>query len=754
MKLVRTLTLMSYITATGLLSCAAQAQTFTNLHNFTGSNLRSSPYGGLIKSGTTFYGTSWGGGLGTGIVFKINADGSGKTTLHEFSTFGPGKINSDGASPYASLLLSGTTLYGTASTGGTSGYGTLFSINIDGSGFKVLHSFDGDGAVPMGNLIISGNTLYGTSAGASDGAEGFDDGSSFGTVFKISASGTGFTTIYTFMNADDGTNPMGGLVLSGSTFYGTAYTCGQGPGNGFGTVFKVTTSGSFTTLYAFNGGTDGGGPVGGLVLSGGTLYGTASMGGEGSADGNAGEVFQISASGNNFKTLHTFGNNPNDGENPYSTLLMSGTMLYGTATAGGAGGNGTVYGVGVSGTAKSFSVVYSFSSTYSGTNSDGGYPYASLILSSGTFYGAAVIGGAGGNGALYSVTTSGSHFTNFHSFSSGNGGEDPTTILILSGTTFYGTTFGETGGPDVGTIFSVHTDGSGYTTLHVFAFPSIGQSTYNNDGENPDGGLALSGSTLYGTALFGGTEGGGTFYKVNVDGSGFAVLYNFSMTGGGAYAPTGAIALSGSTIYGTTDGGTIYSISTNGSNYTDLSGISDGAGGVILSGSTLYGGASGQIFKLYTNGTGFTTIATPTDPVGSLALSGATLYGVDADGGSIGWGSVYSVNTDGSDFTTLTSLGVGDRPGAGVLLSGTTLYGTTTTGGPNGSGNIFSLGVNGAGFQTLYNFSSQFNSETTAFSNGDGAIPTAGLILSGTTLYGTASQGGTFNNGTVFSLVP
>ena len=76
--------------------------------------------------------------------------------------------NSDGANPYAGLILSGNTLYGTANGGGSSGNGTVFAVNTNGTGFTNLHSFtaylvnNSDGAYPEAGLILSGNTLYGT----------------------------------------------------------------------------------------------------------------------------------------------------------------------------------------------------------------------------------------------------------------------------------------------------------------------------------------------------------------------------------------------------------------------------------------------------------------------------------------------------------------------------------------------------------------------------------------------------------------
>ena len=102
------------------------------------------PYAGLILSGNTLYGTAlYGGSSGDGTVFAINTDGTGFTNLHSFTAtlrFGL-RTNSDGAYPSAGLILSGNTLYGTTSDGGSSGNGTVFAVNTDGTGFTILHSF-------------------------------------------------------------------------------------------------------------------------------------------------------------------------------------------------------------------------------------------------------------------------------------------------------------------------------------------------------------------------------------------------------------------------------------------------------------------------------------------------------------------------------------------------------------------------------------------------------------------------------------
>jgi uncharacterized repeat protein (TIGR03803 family) len=326
---------------------------FTNLYSFaevfdfnTEQNAGgANPEAGLILSGNTLYGTAGiGGEWGSGTVFAINTNSADFTDLYSFAygvvySFTYGESNNvDGARPGGSLVLSGNTLYGTAADGGTNGYGTVFAINTNGTNDTTLYSFTngGDGANPEARLILSGNTLYGTAySGGSSG---------YGTVFAINTNGMGFTTLYSFTNGSDGANPKAGLILSGNTLYGTAYSGGT---NGYGTVFAINTNGmGFTNLYSFTGGSDGANPEAGLILSGNTLYGTAYSGG----NSGSGTVFAVETNGTGFTNLHNFtalsasydGTN-SDGANPVGGLILSGNTLYGTASQGGVNGYGTVF---------------------------------------------------------------------------------------------------------------------------------------------------------------------------------------------------------------------------------------------------------------------------------------------------------------------------------------------------------------------------------------------------------------------------
>jgi len=150
------------------------------------------------------------------------------------------------------LVISGNTLYGTASNGGTNGTGTVFALNTDGTGFTALYHFtpapyaqvNSDGAYPNGGFFVSGNTLYGTAGGGGTNGNG--------TAFALKTDGTGFTNLYSFTafsgspaTNSDGIYPNGGLILSGNTLYGTAWGGGT---NGTGTVFSLALAGPQLTI--------------------------------------------------------------------------------------------------------------------------------------------------------------------------------------------------------------------------------------------------------------------------------------------------------------------------------------------------------------------------------------------------------------------------------------------------------------------------------------------------------------------------
>ena len=319
-----------------------------------------------------------------------------------------GSVANDGAYPLGSLTLSGSTFYGM--TNGIGDYadssGTIFRINVDGTGYQVLYNFGSvnNGTNPQGDLTVSGSTLYGMTLGA--GTRGS------GTIFKINTDGTGYQVLHSFGSVpNDGSYPYGSLTLSGTTLYGMTPSGGA---NGKGTIFQINTDGSgYQVLYSFGSiENDGFYPYGSLTLSGTTLYGMTSDGG---ANGAPGTIFQINTDGTGYRVLYSFGSVANDGTNPYGSLTLSGSMLYGMTETGGAGGFGTIFQINTSG--AGYQVMYSFA----GYPNDGYYPLSSLTVSGSTLYGATRTGGSGGAhglGSIFQINTDGTGYQVLHDFGS------------------------------------------------------------------------------------------------------------------------------------------------------------------------------------------------------------------------------------------------------------------------------------------------------------------------------------------------
>lgn len=362
------------------------------------------PYNtGVALADGTLYGTTYYGGTnGNGVVFAVNTDGSGFATLHTFSAASPSPdyTNTDGEAPQGSLTLAGDTLYGACINGGmvSGGYGTIYSLKTNGTAFALLHSFDStnEGRNPNGPLVVANGRIYGTTE---DGGAGDS-----GTVFSMNIDGTGFAVLHTFANAD-GHFPNG-VVLSGDTLYGNTFLGGT---NGNGIVFSIgTNGGNYTVLHDFSAGSsgyyhqfndDGMDPQMPVVVAGNTIYGTAAMGGS-TADGT---LFSLKTDGSQFTVLHTFVGG--DGGSFPMAISFTNGVLYGVTESGGANNNGVAYSSNADGTG--FTVLHTFAAINfpDYTNYDGAYPEGALVLSGNTLYGTAEQGGSRtGNGTVYALT--------------------------------------------------------------------------------------------------------------------------------------------------------------------------------------------------------------------------------------------------------------------------------------------------------------------------------------------------------------
>ena len=333
--------------------------------------------GTLVEVSGALYGTSCRGGIYDRGTI-FKLNAGAVTTLHSFTGL------DDGACPVSGLLPGPDgNLYGTAFVGGASGQGgSVFRVTQDGE-LTVLHTFSAPpdaGMRPWAGLAwgADGN-LYGTT---SDIWFGF-----VGTVFRITTAGT-LTTLYQFNPAVDGTLPLGSLVLAADgSFYGT--TARRPDSSSGGTLFRLMPDGTFLSLHSFT--QERAAPFAGLIQAhDGNLYGTAKMGGT----FGSGVLFKSTLSGT-VSILHEFGSA--DGSAPYAPLLEAHDgVLYGTTSAGGGDADsGTVFKVASDG---HVTTVHTF------VGPDGATPVAGLFQAGdGALYGTTTRGGPGKGGVVFRI---------------------------------------------------------------------------------------------------------------------------------------------------------------------------------------------------------------------------------------------------------------------------------------------------------------------------------------------------------------
>jgi len=383
------------ILAVASLGSSCWASTETVLYRFgvtiTGDG-KGVPAGLVADSSGNFYGvTQYGGNNGNGTVFELSPGTGGtwnETILHSFGS------GTDGSQPVGGLILdSSGNLYGTTTLGCSSNNGTVFELSRSGGSWTetVLYSFAGgsDGSFPLSSLNMhTSSTLYGTTA--LGGNSNDCAGNGCGTVYKLTLSGGSWTeTVLHAFNGGDGSYIAGAVVFdSSSNLYGTA---GQGTSYHFGTVYKLDTSGTLTTLYTFTGGSDGGGPFGNLVwdLSG-NLYGTTEYGGVAGGSSGHGTVFELSFSGGTWteSVLYSFATSA--AGYPVAGLVFdSSGNLYGTTTGNGSAGIVFKLAPGLG------SWTETTLHTFGANLSDGKDAESTLIFdSSGNLYGTTFLGGA------------------------------------------------------------------------------------------------------------------------------------------------------------------------------------------------------------------------------------------------------------------------------------------------------------------------------------------------------------------------
>jgi len=376
-----------------------------------------------------------------------------ETRIHEFN---------GGVDPEGLVADSAGNLYGTTGSDGFYRFGTVFQVRPSPYGIwteSTIYSFTGgsDGGSPEAVMTLDAEgNLYGTTQVGGSGS------CNCGTVFELSRSAHGVwteTTLYSFAGGADGSNPRyTNLVFDAAgNLYGVTEFGGTAHG---GTVFELSpqAGGGWTesVLYAFAGGaTDGANPLGGLVFdTAGNLYGAAYDGGSSNCGGGCGGVFELSpqAGGGWREQMIYFFQNGNDGSTPDSLLIIDPAgNLYGMTQFGGIESCGTVFKL-----SPETGCTWSKHTLHEFTGSpDGCAPFLNMVRDSvGNLYGVAEGGGAMDDGAIFQITPGGTEQT-FFSFSGGNNGSDPRSLIMgPAGRALFGVTFG-LGSTSSGVLFEI-----------------------------------------------------------------------------------------------------------------------------------------------------------------------------------------------------------------------------------------------------------------------------------------------------------
>jgi len=312
-----------------LFSYTIVGNTYTDLENFDNNTAPKGayPYSDVINVSGILYGmTEDGGANNDGVIFSYNIGTSTYTDLYDFNGGTGGKY------PKGSLVAIGNVLYGMTYVGGTNSIGNIFSYNIGTNTYANLYNFtSATGQNPYGSLTVDGSILYGmTEAGGT---------SNEGVIFSFNPIGNIYTDLVNFNGASipKGSNPQFGfLTLYNSILYGLTE---GGGANGDGVIFSYNPSlTTYTDLYDFSGGTGGQYPFGSLLLSGNTFFGMTRTGGTAST----GNIFSFDISTSTYTNLYSFTGGIN-GATPYSSLTLSGDLLYGMTEQGGANNFGNIF---------------------------------------------------------------------------------------------------------------------------------------------------------------------------------------------------------------------------------------------------------------------------------------------------------------------------------------------------------------------------------------------------------------------------
>jgi uncharacterized repeat protein (TIGR03803 family) len=608
-----------------------------------------------------------------GTVFEIGHGSTSITTLAVFDS-------TNGAKPQCALTLDPVgDLFGTTTTGGADGYGTVFEIARGTNSITTSASFDNtDGSSPQAGVTLDSNgNLFGTTLLGGTG-DAFFGGA--GTIFEIGLGSNSITTLVSF-NGTDGSEPQAPVTLDSSgNLFGT--TIFGGPA-GFGTVFEVahgTTA--VTTLASFNSSSVD--VVAGVTLdSNGNLFGDLS-----DREGGFGSLFEIAHSSFSLTTLATF-NGPNGADPAAAVTLDSSGDLFGTTSGGGAGGSGTVFELPHG--ATSLTTLAGFNSTSSAN------PRSVVLDSNGDLFGAA---SGGGNANIFEVAAGTDSITTLATFNDGNGASS---LTVDSAGNLFGTTRG-----GAGTVFEVAHATNSITTLASF---DSNVSSYPGD-------ITLdAGGDLFGTTVYSGATDNGTIFELARGTTSVTTFATFNGIDGTELDGPLAFNASGD-LFGTTgDGGpegdgTVFEIAHGTTSIISLASFNDTNGaipsGVTLdSGGGLFGitsfggdGNNGTVFELASGTHSITTLASFSntsggEPSGVILDPKGDILGITSGGDAANDGGLFEIARGTTSIAAFFSFdGIDGSMPSSVAIDGSgELVGTTANGGASNAGTVFRLPI-------------------------------------------------------------
>ncbi|HEV7403190.1 MAG TPA: choice-of-anchor tandem repeat GloVer-containing protein [Chthoniobacteraceae bacterium] len=667
------------------------------------------PNGALTLGPDGYYwGTSVvGGARAKGTVYKVKPDGS---DLHVVYSFGSKPNNTDGTGPQGGLTYDGVGfMWGTTYSGGFNGkpnifgdiptYGTIFKIKVSTGTLTTLVRFgDGrnKGAFPVGTLLKVGAYMWGTATGG-----GGPD--AFGTVFKVSSAGT-LTTVVPFAGpAGTSIQPLGNLFFDGKLFWGT--TTGNGF-NTFGTIFSIDAKGKATTAITFTGtggANKGSRPEGALVGAGaGVLWGTTRKGGA----GDLGTIFKLDTATKVLSTLVEFTGNvaPNKGAQPGPGLLSDGAgAFWGATLAGGSGDGGTVFKIDQ--VSEMMTTEAIFSSAGGGPTS----PNAPLLSDgAGNFLGTAS-GGGEGSGLVFKVSqTTGtvSPLADFNGIAlNPRGGLTADSAGYLWGIAANSTDPTSIPGTS---IFKYDRLTGLRTRVATFPFDSsvLGKLYF-------DGAHTFWGAGRYGSA-------GDGIFKVDATTGALTSVLNFSGANDGSGPLAGLVSDGHGLLWGTNSGG---GSSSDGTVFTFNP--ANNAFTPILSFSDTGAGNHGK------------------NPAHALVDDGVdSMWGTN-DGGMNGGGTIFKINKTSHVLTTLVEFGT--TPTALGVLAASPKLGIN-----DGAGNIW--GVKSDGIMKIDITSGMVTTYPTA-STEDGHASNGDFVSDGSgAFWDTFGEGGGLRSGSVVKI--